>query len=161
MKVRRLFLPASLIMAFGLSMLLAACASSGSGATIATTPAAASKRSPAPTSATGTPPAAARPATTQPAAEGGEIKVTLKNNTFPEEIRVKAGAKVVFVIDNQAEEKHSFEFPDLGVYKEIPGGQTARIEWTVPDRKGKWDMGCFLTDPPDVHGRMEGTLIIE
>ena len=161
MKVRPLFLPASLIMAFGLSMLLAACASSGSGATIQTTPSAVSKRSPAPASATGTAPAAARAGTTQPAVEGGEIKVTLKNNTFPEEIRVKAGAKVVFVITNEGDEKHSFEFPDLGVYKEIPAGRTARVEWTVPDRKGRWDMGCFLTDPDAVHERMEGTLIIE
>lgn len=87
--------------------------------------------------------------------------MTLKNRTFPEEIRVKVGVKVVFVVTNNGDETHSFEFPDFGVYKEIDPGQTVRIEWTVPGRKGKWDMGCFLTDPPGVHDSMEGTLIIE
>lgn len=158
--MRRLFLLASLIMAFGLSILLAACASSGSGAAVQPTPAAA-KPSPAPTAAMAPAPAAAQAGTTQPAAAGGEIKVTLKNNTFPEEIRVKAGTKVVFVITNEGDEKHSFEITDFNVYKEIPAGQTARVEWTVPDKKGKWDMGCFLTDPSGPHDGMEGLLIIE
>lgn len=93
--------------------------------------------------------------------QGGEIQVTVKNNTFPIEIRVKAGAKVVFVVTNRGDVTHSFEFPDFGLYKEINAGKTIRIEWTVPDKKGKWDMGCFLTDPGEVHDSMVGTLIIE
>ncbi|MBI2304360.1 MAG: cupredoxin domain-containing protein [Chloroflexi bacterium] len=134
--------------ALGLSIMLGACASSEGGA--------------APTPRVGPSPSAGGGGSSPSrAVEGGEIQVTIKNNTFPDEIRVKAGAKVVFVVTNRGDETHSFEFPDLGVYKEIDSGKTARIEWTVPDKKGKWDMGCFLTDPPGVHDRMEGTLIIE
>lgn len=87
--------------------------------------------------------------------------MTLKNQSFPEEIRVKAGARVVFVISNDGDEAHTFELPDFKILKEIQPGKAARIEWTVPDKKGKWDMGCFLTDPPGVHDGMEGTLVIE
>ncbi|MBI3979743.1 MAG: cupredoxin domain-containing protein [Chloroflexi bacterium] len=85
----------------------------------------------------------------------------MRNLSFPKEIVVKAGAKVVFVIKNEGDETHSFELPDFKVLKEIKPGQTIRLEWTVPDKKGKWDMGCFLTDPGGVHDGMEGTLIIE
>lgn len=117
--------------------------------------------SPSPQSKPSTP--SAQPAALPPsgAVTGGEIEVTLKEHTFPEEIRVKAGAKVVFVITNLGTETHSFEAPDFKLYKEIKSGQTDRLEWTVPDQKGSWDVGCFLTAPADVHDRMEGTLIIE
>ncbi|MBI4319744.1 MAG: cupredoxin domain-containing protein [Chloroflexi bacterium] len=86
--------------------------------------------------------------------------MTLKNNGFPKEMRVKAGAKLVFVITNQGTVKHTFEFPDFKINNEIQPQETVRFEWVVPDRKGKWDMGCFLTEE-GYHERMEGTLIIE
>lgn len=149
--------------AFGIFILLAACSSPGGSAPTPSPGGAAPSPPPkvgtTPTKEIATPPAATQGSTA--AVTDGEIRVTLKNNTFPEEIRVKVGAKVVFVITNKGDETHSFEFPDLGVYKEIAPGQTLRIEWLVPNKPGKWDMGCFLTDPPGVHDNMEGTLIIE
>lgn len=143
--------------ALGVLAVLSACASAPGGTPSGAAPPSSAEKAAAPSGAAaqGAAPAGA------PAVEGGEIQVTLKNHTFPEELRVKAGAKVVFVITNQGDEAHSFEFPDFKVYKEIQPGKTARIEWTVPDKKGKWDMGCFLTDPPGVHDNMTGTLIIE
>ena len=87
--------------------------------------------------------------------------MTEKDKTFPKEIRVKAGAKVVFVVTNLADKLHTFEIPDFKVYQEIQAGQTVRIEWTVPDKKGDWDIGCFLTKPVGAHEGMEGTLVIE
>lgn len=154
--------------AWGVFVLLAACSSPGGSPPTPTAPPVATPTPgmSTPPPAVGVSPSPVPPMTGQvspqpPAATGGEIKVTLWNHHFPEEIRVKAGAKVVFVITNEGDETHSFEFPDLDVYKEIKPGQTMRFEWVVPDRKGKWDMGCFLTDPQGVHEDMEGTLIIE
>lgn len=144
-----------LALAAGLSILLGACTSpSNAGPTGAT-------RSPASDGGASTPGSGAATAPSTAAAAGGEIPLAIKNNTFPDEIRVKAGASLVFVVTNRGDENHSFEFPDFKVYKEIGAGQTVRIEWTVPDRKGKWDMGCFLTDPPGVHDGMQGDLIVE
>ena len=86
----------------------------------------------------------------------------MRNNVWPEEIHVKAGSKVVFLAINESDnDKHSFELPDFGLTYEIESGQTKRIEWQVPSRKGTWDAGCFLTSPGGVHDRMEGVLIIE
>ncbi len=93
---------------------------------------------------------------------GQEIKVTVKNNTFPKELRVKAGSSVVFVVNNEErQEKHSVEFPDFKLFREIGPRETIRIEWAVPDKKGTWDMGCYLTEPSDAHDGMVGDLIIE
>lgn len=166
---------ASVVGVLGLSVWLVACGSASSpGAapaqgkgpvsspgvsTPTPTPAPAAKQTtaiPTPTS----PPVAAP--TSPPALGAREIKVALKNNDFPKELRVKAGEKVVFVVTNNGTVKHTFEFPDFDEmrYNEIERGETARIEWVVPNRKGKWDAGCFLTEE-GFHEGMEGTLIIE
>lgn len=152
MKAKRFQFQVGLVVVLGALSFLSACG----GGSDAPAPV-----SPSPQSKPSTPPA--QPAALPPsgAVTGGEIEVTLKEHTFPEEIRVKAGAKVVFVITNLGTETHSFEAPDFKLYKEIKSGQTDRLEWTVPDQKGSWDVGCFLTAPADVHDRMEGTLIIE
>jgi hypothetical protein len=158
----------------GASLLLAACSSGGGTeppkvntptperVTVANTP------TPEQGTVVNTPTltsAPARQASPSPVAEAEirEIGATLKNNTFPAEIRVKAGEKVVFVITNEERtDKHSFEFPDLDVFTEVGPLETVRIEWVVPDKKGRWDMGCFLTEPVfEIHERMEGVLIIE
>ena len=90
-----------------------------------------------------------------------EIPVSIRDNTF-DDVRVKAGTKVVFVITNTTRDMHTFEAPDFNLYKEIQPGETVRFEWTVSDRKGSWDLGCFLTSPGGVHDGMDGgTLIIE
>lgn len=111
-----------------------------------------------------TPPPSTPPAVQPPPATstGTEIKVTLKDGNFPAEIRVKVGERVVFVVTNTGSVMHTFEFPDFDEmrYKEIEKGQTARIEWIVPDKKGEWDAGCFLTEE-GFHEGMEGILIIE
>lgn len=137
--------------ASGVLVLVAACASAPSRESSGAVPPSSAEKG----AGQGSAPAIAS------AVQSGEILVTLKNQRFPEEIRVKAGAKVVFIITNEGDEAHTFEFPDFKIYKEIQPGKTVRIEWTAPDRKGKWDMGCFLTDPPSVHDNMTGTLIIE
>ncbi|MBI2830252.1 MAG: cupredoxin domain-containing protein [Chloroflexi bacterium] len=134
----------------GMVLVLSAC-SGGSG----------SSANPAPQTKTSVPAAQRAASAPSGAVTGGEIKVTLRENKFPEEIRVKVGAKVVFVITNLGNESHTFEAPDLGLYKEIQPEQTSRIEWTVPDKKGSWDVGCFLTAPAGAHDGMEGQLIIE
>ncbi len=86
----------------------------------------------------------------------------MSNNTWPEEIHVKAGSKVVFVAVNESSnDKHNFEFPDFGLTYEVQAGETMRIPWQVPSKKGTWDAGCFLTSPGNVHDGMEGVLIIE
>ncbi|MBI4297853.1 MAG: cupredoxin domain-containing protein [Chloroflexi bacterium] len=169
----------------GVSVLLAAC-SSGAGekeqpqATATPTPTAV--RAVAPT-ATATaartptaPPLAATPTPTATAgktptsvvqtpsssASGQEIQVLMRNNVFPEEIHVKAGTKVVFVVINESDnDEHSFEFPDFGLTYKVQAGETIRIEWQAPNSKGVWDAGCFLTQPGGVHDGMEGLLIIE
>lgn len=175
MKAKKPPLPAILAaMAFGLSLALAACAP---GASSEASPSPAQERgpvsspgvntpmpAPALTSApapTATAPPEARP-TSSTSSTVREIKVTLKNNAFPKELRVKVGEKVVFVVTNEGTVKHTFEFPDFDEmrYKEIQKGDTVWIEWVVPNKKGKWDMGCFLTEE-GFHERMEGTLIIE
>lgn len=164
----------------GVSILLGACSSSGGGdrqTPEAATPLARSSPTPGPTTVPSTPtPASTRAAapspvstpvggvvnTPTPGVAAGEIRVTIKNNTFPKEIRVKAGSKVVFVVTNeQPDEKHSFELSDFDIKTDVEPLDTVRIEWVVPNAKGSWDMGCFLTEPPDVHDRMEGVLIIE
>lgn len=90
-----------------------------------------------------------------------EIPVSIKDNASFD-ARVKAGAKVVFVITNTTRDKHTFEAPDFNIYTEIQPGETARYEWTVSDRKGSWDLGCFLTSPGGVHDGMDkGKLTIE
>lgn len=155
------------IAALGVLALFSACASAGGGpapAPAASTPVAGAAMPtkevamPAKDAATPAPSATSISAS---AAQAREIRVTLKDRSFPKEIRVKVGEKVVFVITNEASEVHSFEFPDLNVYEEIQPGRTGRIEWSVPDKKGKWDMGCFLTSPEDAHVGMEGLLVIE
>ena len=141
MTIKRFRLSAGLFIAgvIGVSLFLSAC---GGG----TSPA-----SPAPQGKVTTPVTAAT-----------EIQITEKDKTFPKEIRVKVGDKVVFVVTNSsADHMHTFEIPDFKVYQEIKPGTTVRIEWTVPNKKGDWDIGCFLTDPPGAHEGMEGTLIIE
>ncbi|MBI4295984.1 MAG: cupredoxin domain-containing protein [Chloroflexi bacterium] len=135
--------------ALSVALVLSACGG-GSG----------SRANPALQSKTTAPPAAVG-APSSGAVTGGEIGVILNENKFPEEIRVKVGAKVVFVITNRGNESHTFEAPDLELYKEIQPGDTARIQWTVPDKKGSWDVGCFLTAPAGAHDDMEGQLIIE
>ena len=90
-----------------------------------------------------------------------EIAVLIEDNAFPD-VRVKAGAKVVFGITNTTRDMHTFEAPDFNLYKEIKPGETVRFEWTVSDRKGSWDLGCFLTSPGGVHDGMDkAKLIIE
>ncbi|MBI4329679.1 MAG: cupredoxin domain-containing protein [Chloroflexi bacterium] len=133
----------------GVALVLSACGG-GSGSPANSVP---QGKPSTPTAAVGAP--------SSGAVTGGEIAVTLKENKFPEEIRVKVGAKVVFVITNLGSESHTFEAPDMELYKEIQPGQTNRIEWTVPDKKGNWDVGCFLTAPAGAHDGMEGRLIIE
>ena len=92
---------------------------------------------------------------------GTEIAVSIRDNTY-DDVTVKAGTKVVFVITNTTSDMHTFEAPDFNLYKEIQPGETVRFEWTVSDRKGSWDLGCFLTSPGGVHDGMDaGTLIIE
>ncbi|MBI2916635.1 MAG: cupredoxin domain-containing protein [Chloroflexi bacterium] len=155
------FLPSAFrLVVPSLFLIFAACSSSG-GAAPTATPAARATAPPA-AATTGAPaPTATRPPSPPSPPSGAEIKVTVKDNTFPNEIRVKAGAKVTFVVTNESMEKHSVEFPDFKFYKEIEAGQTVRFDWTVPNEKGKWDMGCFLTEPGGVHEGMEGDLIIE
>lgn len=69
---------------------------------------------------------------------------------------------MVFVITNTTRDMHTFEAPDFDLYKEIQPGETVRYEWTVSDRKGSWDLGCFLTTPGGVHDGMDDAkLIIE
>lgn len=115
-----------------------------------------------------TPPTAqpVAPPQTQPVTPPGasnviEIPVSIRDNTF-DDVRVKAGTKVVFVITNTTQDMHTFEAPDFALYKEIKAGATARYEWTVSNRKGSWDLGCFLTSPGGVHDGMDKAhLIIE
>ena len=151
-----------ILAAFGLALSLIACTSSPqapapSPAGTVNPPAPSGVPAPAP-AATAAPTAAAAPSD---AVSGGEIEVTLRENEFPEEIRVKAGTKVVFVITNRGREAHTFEAPDVGIREEIKPRKTIRIEWTAPDTKGSWDVGCYLTEPEGVHDGMEGFLIIE
>ena len=146
---------AIIVLAGVVSLLFIACASPGN--------ASAPTAKPAPSSGGAAPSPPSIPASAAPAVIGGEIreiKVTMENKKFPKEIRLKAGTKVVFVITNRGTVKHTFEFPDLDVNKEIQAGETVNFEWTVPNRKGKWDMGCFLTEE-GYHEGMEGILIIE
>lgn len=109
-----------------------------------------------------TQPAAPPAAKTPPAPSGvTEIPVSIRDNASYD-LRVKAGTKVVFVITNTTQDMHSFEAPDFAIYKEIQPGETIRYEWTVSERKGSWDLGCFLTSPGGVHDGMDkGHLIIE
>ncbi|MBI2864791.1 MAG: cupredoxin domain-containing protein [Chloroflexi bacterium] len=161
MRLQGLLRGTSLAVAIGLAIALGACSSSGSGGNPG--PAGASSGA-KPAVATPTPPGSSAGGTGQSssAAAGGEINVTLKDNTFPKEIKVKAGAKVTFVVANKSDVEHSFEIPDFHVLFKIQPGGNSRFPWTVPDKKGKWDMGCYLTDPSeDLHKDMEGTLIIE
>lgn len=159
MKTKRFPLLVGLLVlvAFAASFSLSACGAPAGGAPAG---------SPAPVSSTGsaTPASApARQASPAPAgAAGQEIKVTVRDNTFPKEIRVKAGSTVVFVVTNEERgQKHSVELPDFSLYREIGPRETIRIEWAVPDKKGRWDMGCYLTEPSDAHDGMVGELIIE
>lgn len=164
MKAKRFQLLVSLlaIAAFAASFSLSACGAPVGGAP-AKNPAPVSEKGNASTESatpTATPARQASPSPGMVAAE--DIKVTLKNNTFPKEIRVKAGSRVVFVVTNEErEQKHSFELPDFDLYREVGPRETIRIEWVVPDKKGRWDMGCYLTEPSDAHDGMVGDLIIE
>ncbi len=170
----------------GISALLAGC-SSGNGKTGGAQPSAATTttatRTVSPTTTTTVPsatttatratsattattaskaPATTPPVQSSPSSGITEIKVTMANNKFPEEIHVKAGSKVIFVVTNESSnDKHSFEFPDFGLTYDVQAGETVRIEWQVPSRKGTWDAGCFLTQPGGIHDGMEGHLIIE
>lgn len=156
------------VLVMALSLSLAACGSPEGKVATATPPLTATPPpvtertaiapSPTPTSSP-PPPTQSTPVAPQPAASR-EIRVTLKENTFPKEIRVQAGETVVFVITNEGKETHDFEFPDFDVHEEIKPGQTVRVEWVVPNKKGKWDMGCFRTEE-GFHEDMEGILIIE
>lgn len=150
------------VVAFVASFALSACGAPAGGAA-AKSPAPvsesgrASPQSPAPTAG---PARQASPPAAGVAAQ--EITVTLKSNIFPKQIRVKAGSRVIFVVTNEEREhKHSVEFPDFTFYHEVGPRETVRIEWVVPDKKGKWDMGCYLTEPSDAHDGMVGDLIIE
>lgn len=164
MKAKRFQLLVSLlaIAAFAASFSLSACSAPVGGAP-AKNPAPVSEKGNASTESATPTSAPARQASPSPATvAAGEIKVTVKNNAFPKEIRVKAGSKVVFVVTNEErEQKHSIEFPDFDFYHEIGPRETIRIDWVVPDKKGKWDMGCYLTEPSDAHDGMVGDLIIE
>lgn len=179
MKIERLRfqIVLGIVIILGTLFFLNACGG-GSGATVSPPPQSApstpqtqppAPSSPSPAPSTRTPaPSPAQPSTPPPAAQpspapstGNEIEVRLQDNIFPKEIRVKAGSKVVFVITNTASNKHSFEITDFKVYQEIKPGSTERVEWVVPDKKGEWDMGCFLTEPGGVHEGMAGKLIIE
>lgn len=181
MKTAKLFRARCVAMGVvGASILLAACSSGGGGpgqtqgaaaptptsapAIVANTPTPIPERGTVVNTPTPTPTSApARQASPSPAAVAAkEIKVTMKDNTFPKEIRVKAGSRVVFVVTNEErEQKHSFELSDFDLYRDIGPRETVRIEWVVPDKKGRWDMGCYLTEPSDVHENMAGDLIIE
>lgn len=178
MTARKSLLTAILVTAaLGLFLMLAACSPSGSpGAGPSPAQERGTVSSPEESTPTPTPAAQQNTATPTPlrtappvagtapppSLDAREIKVNLKNNTFPKEIRVKVGEKVVFMITNSGTVKHTFEFPDFDEmrYNEIDRGETKRIEWVVPNKKGKWDMGCFLTEE-GFHERMEGTLIVE
>ena len=162
MRLRNFLRGTSLVAALGLSMWLVACSSPGSANTTGTTGSSANPRPAASTPAANTASPAGQGSQATSAISGGEINITLKDRAFlPEEIKVKAGAKVVFVIANKGTDNHTFELPDFKVLKELEAGKSLRLEWTVPDKKGSWDVGCFLTAPAGVHDGMEGILIIE
>lgn len=163
MKAKRFPLLVGLLalLGFAISLTLSACGAPAGGAPAGSPAAVSSTGSAAGSAASASAPA--RQASPAPAgAAGQEFKVTVRDNTFPKEIRVKAGSTVVFVVTNEERaQKHSFELPDFSLYQEVGPRETIRIEWAVPDRKGRWDMGCYLTEPSDAHDGMVGELIIE
>lgn len=57
-----------------------------------------------------------------------QIPVTIRDHRFePEEIRVKAGAPFVLVIDNKDAGPEEFESKALRLEKVIPAGKTVRV----------------------------------
>ena len=73
---------------------------------------------------------------------------------------------ILHVINNSKEIQHSVDFSQdernsITFFKKVPAGNTIDFEWVVPAQKGAWKMGCFFTDPNEVHDGMVGTLIIE
>ncbi len=152
--------------ALALGVLLAACsgqAPAPSPTTVTSTaptstPTTVRSTAPAPTQTTPAPQPTATP--TVAISQGGsvrEIKVTLKDNTFPKVTDFTAGETVRLIITNNGSVEHTFEITDVGILWKIPQGKTEAFEWAVPNTPGVYDCGCYLSgDDPKPHERMEG-----
>lgn len=144
---------------------------------------------PAPTVAPTPAPTPARTPAPAVAAGPRVIEVEMGNYWFkPEKITLKAGEVVTLKFVNNSTEEHEFMagqtvtmphgyktdlFHDVKVTNEggtlsmghesmefeVHDGKTGSITFTVPDRKGNWEMGCFV--PLHYEKGMKGTIVIE
>ena len=64
----------------------------------------------------------------------------------PNEVKMKAGEEVLFVIKNTDEEEdHNFLDPDGGLDEIlVHPGQTVRRLWTAPDKPGVYEPNCAI-----------------
>lgn len=89
-----------------------------------------------------------------PAAPAGGIQtfeILESNNTFqPNQVTVKAGSQVRFILRNSDGEDHNIvslnalvKFPEN---KQAPGG-TQTVDWVAPDKPGSYDTLCVFHAP--------------
>ncbi|MBI4507199.1 MAG: cupredoxin domain-containing protein [Chloroflexi bacterium] len=99
----------------------------------------------------GTPaPAAAAPAVR-------EVKVVAQSIAFEQkEIRLKAGERVRFVLENRDDEKHNIVAGELGLLTPDAGnGKSINYDWVVPNRRGTYKAICVY------HPNMVLNLIVQ
>lgn len=63
----------------------------------------------------------------------------------PAAITVKAGERVVFVVENQGTQDHEFEGEEAGIEEiVVPPGKSRKLEWAAPNKAGEYEFVCDL-----------------
>ncbi len=90
-----------------------------------------------------------------------EIRINASEFTFePNEVRVKAGEAVRFVIVNTGAVDHEFESDDAHITEvTIPPGRQRVVRWTAPARSGEYSFVCDISGHREAG--MTGKIIVE
>lgn len=85
----------------------------------------------------------------------------------PSDIQVTAGATVTIEwwTDDSAlhlqDGVHTMISPELGLSETLPGESRRLVEWTVPDRPGRYDVYCDTCCGGKASPAMHGTIVID
>jgi uncharacterized cupredoxin-like copper-binding protein len=78
------------------------------------------------------------------------IKITMNEFSFSQnEITVKKGEKVHFVLTNSGNYPHDMNAKEISLDKDVDPGKTEEFDWTAPDKAGTYKVIC------DKPGHME------